>query len=164
MHPIRGQTVLIRSDHFTHSPYCVMSTLTSKPTYVIPRGASGLVICGGTFDEDDWGREARQEDTERILKDCLEICPELLSSTISQADRDDSEAWRKIEVVSINVGTRPARKGETRVELDAIKDTKDELRPVLHVYGAGKAGYQSSFGIAQEAVDCVEKHFEALGI
>lgn len=161
MYPIRGQTVLIRApESFTANPQCIMSTLTSKPTYIIPRAASGLVVLGGTFDEGDWTREAKEEDTRRILKDCVELCPSLVGG---DADADtDKHPWEKLDVVAVNVGTRPARKGETRVELDAIKTHQGGLTPVLHAYGAGKAGFQGSIGIADEALDLIDMHFDSI--
>ena len=60
---------------------------------------------------------------------------------------------------------RPARRGDVaRVELDAIKVNGGggERVPVLHCYGAGKAGYQSSLGIAKEARELVEAHFREI--
>lgn len=162
VYPIRGQTVLVSAPSFKETPVCVMSLQYDEPTYVIPRGASGLVILGGTFEHDDSHRGIRQDATERILRNCLAICPQLLAHLpdYEEVIRQDPEAWRRLDVVKVNVGIRPARKGETRVELDAIKDSRGHLRPVLHAYGAGKAGYQSSVGIAQEAADWADRHFE----
>lgn len=161
VYPIRGQTVLVSSPSFKETPVCVMSLQYDEPTYVIPRGASGLVILGGTFEHDDLHRGIRQDATERILKNCLSICPQLLAHLpdYEKVIQEDPDAWRRLDVVKVNVGIRPARKGETRVELDAIKDSRGQLRPVLHAYGAGKAGYQSSVGIAQEAADWADRHF-----
>jgi D-amino-acid oxidase len=50
------------------------------------------------------------------------------------------------------VGLRPVREGGTRVEKERIGATW-----VVHNYGAGGAGYQSSYGCAQAAVDLVEE-------
>lgn len=172
VYPIRGQTILLSSPRtFTKSPRCIMVKGKPKPIYVIPRAASGLVILGGTFDEGDWGRDARSDDTERILRECLDVCPELLEESDEEQSgaSEAQDRWKRLEkqIVRINVGTRPARKGETRVELDAVKANVDGSAgpsqttwlPVLHAYGAGPAGYQGSVGIAIEAADWADKHF-----
>ncbi|PWN29081.1 hypothetical protein BDZ90DRAFT_218088, partial [Jaminaea rosea] len=160
VHPIRGQTVLLSvPTAFTSNPRCVMdaSDPKAKPTYLIPRGrGSGQVILGGTFGVDEWEREPSEEDTARILRDCWKLCPDIL-----EGHTVDEE-----QIISVNVGLRPARRGDvTRVELDAVKlgeGPKGGMAPVLHCYGAGKAGYQTSMGVAREARELVERHYAEL--
>lgn len=173
VYPIRGQTILVRAPSFRTHPHCVMSTLTPKPTYVIPRAASGVVVLGGTFDEGDWSREVNDEDTERILRDCLQLCPEIADGHDDgggdgdgDGDKDHASAAGaaaldrlRSRIISVNVGTRPARKGETRIELDAVKDSRGDRRPIVHAYGAGKAGFQGSVGIARDVMELAEAHF-----
>lgn len=179
VYAIRGQTVLMRGPpSFSESPECIMSLTEDKshePIYIIPRGASGEVILGGTFGADEWEAEVKDADTQRILRRCFEICPRLLdrqkSDGAATAAALDAEEWKGLydQVISVNVGLRPARKGDvTRVELDAVKvaahspNSTPSLRPVLHCYGAGKAGFQGSVGIAHEVLELVQGHFDAL--
>ncbi|CAO1637394.1 unnamed protein product [Sympodiomycopsis kandeliae] len=161
VYPIRGQTIILQSDHFKHSPKCFMSTLTPQPTYIIPRAASGLVILGGTFGINDRNRKEDPKDTDRILRDTYALCPQLLNQPDGSDAGYDALERLKSQIVSVCVGTRPARKGETRVELDAVRCGND-FRPVLHAYGAGKAGFQSSIGIAHEALDFIDGHFKSI--
>lgn len=172
VHPIRGQTVLLSvPTAFTSKPRCVMdaSDPKAKPTYLIPRGrGSGQVILGGTFGVDEWEREPSEEDTARILRDCWKLCPDILEGHTVGEEVDEQSvvtALRK-QIISVNVGLRPARRGDvTRVELDAVKlgeGPKAGMAPVLHCYGAGKAGYQTSMGVAREARELVERHYAEL--
>lgn len=135
----------------------------SPPAYLIPRGAgSGQVILGGTFGNDEWDTGVSEEDTERILRECYRLCPDILDGTAG--DGEEAVEMLRKQIISVNVGLRPARRGDVaRVELDAVKVADvGERVPVLHCYGAGKAGYQSSLGIAKEARKLVEVHYREL--
>lgn len=72
---------------------------------------------------------------EDIKRRCCELCPEL-------GKPED------LKVIRHGLGLRPSRKGGARVEREAM-----DGRSVVHSYGAGGAGYQSSWGTAKEAVD-----------
>lgn len=74
------------------------------------------------------------------MKRCVDLCPDLTGG-------------RGIEHLSIirhGVGLRPMREGGPRVE----KETIDGIQ-VVHNYGHGGYGYQSSFGTAKMAVELV---------
>lgn len=143
---------------------------SKQPAYIISRASSGEVILGGTFGKDNWNREPSDADTERIFRECARLCPELVDD--DQDPDGETERWRKLykQIVSINVGLRSARKGDvTKVELDAVDELHAQnssshphrrRRPVLHCYGAGKAGYQGSIGIAREVAELVFTHFQ----
>lgn len=75
-----------------------------------------------------------------IMQRCCDLCPEL-------GKPED------LQVISHNVGLRPARRGGTRVELERWADGT----PVVHNYGHAGAGYQSSWGTAEKAVELVRK-------
>lgn len=60
-----------------------------------------------------------------------------------------------LDVIRHGVGLRPVRKTGTRVEREQIYGLQ-----VVHNYGAGGAGYQSSYGCAQAAVKLVDESFE----
>ncbi|ORY35027.1 hypothetical protein BCR39DRAFT_144032 [Naematelia encephala] len=169
--PARGQTVLVRAPRVKEG-YSLKEPLRTdgQRTYIIPRpGVEDHVILGGTFIKDDWDTQPRPETAERILKDAFAICPEL-----SQTD-----SWEGIEVISHNVGLRPCREGGLRLELEERtvgegkagllgpergKIGKGRKVAVLHAYGIGPAGYQSSLGVADEAAGKVDEWFTARGI
>nr|ALM22238.1 D-amino acid oxidase [Sporobolomyces roseus] len=161
--PIRGQTVLIKSD-------CVRCTMdSSDPTssaYIIPR-PGGEVICGGSYGVDDWDLSVSPDHAKRILSHCLRLDPSI--------SRDGT--LEGIEILRHNVGLRPSRSSGPRVEKeiielnhekspirigsrldDATKGKSAKTRGVVvHAYGVGPAGYQQSWGIAQDVVKLIQE-------
>ncbi|GAA6009907.1 hypothetical protein JCM11491_000862 [Sporobolomyces phaffii] len=155
--PIRGQTVLIKSD-------CVRCTMDSSDpassAYIIPR-PGGEVICGGSYGVDDWDLSVSPDHATRILAHCLRLDPSISSDGTVGG----------IHVLRHNVGLRPSRASGPRVEservhLDAPSPTsKIQVRRgraaqgrdgvVVHAYGVGPAGYQQSWGIAEDVVKLV---------
>lgn len=143
VHPVRGQTVLVRAPNVS-TVYGVRDKRLpkSEAIYVIPRpGTDGCVILGGTNLRDDYSILPRPETAERILKNCFAICPELARG---------GKSWKDIEVVSHNVGLRPARDGGFRCEIEETSVGSTEMVPgvkggkrrvaVLHCYGSGSTG------------------------
>ncbi|GAA5901734.1 FAD-dependent oxidoreductase [Sporobolomyces salmoneus] len=159
--PIRGQTVLIKSD-------CLRCTMDSSDpnssAYIIPR-PGGEVICGGSYGVDDWDLSVSPSHATRILSHCLRLDPSI--------SRDGT--LEGIEIIRDNVGLRPSRSSGPRVESETIKleaggrespirVTKTGERrggeregTVVHAYGVGPAGYQQSWGIAEDVVGLVEE-------
>jgi D-amino-acid oxidase len=75
------------------------------------------------------------------LKDCYKLEPKLAGPP--------GTSWIDIEVVSHNVGHRPAREGGARLELERRSDlrssplvtkSKGDGGAVIHAYGFGSAG------------------------
>ncbi|KAL1409460.1 hypothetical protein Q8F55_003443 [Vanrija albida] len=163
VHPVRGQTVLARAPGVNTCFGVRDSALApGESTYIIPRpGSDGCVILGGTMLANNYSLLPERETAERILQKAYAICPELAGP--------NGKSWRDIEIVSHNVGLRPAREGGLRLEIEerSIRPAAQELVPeagragaardvaVLHCYGIGPAGYQASFGIAEEAKQLV---------
>ncbi|EST08209.1 FAD dependent oxidoreductase [Kalmanozyma brasiliensis GHG001] len=144
VYPIRGQTVLVNVPAFkapSPAARCVMK-LGSPANYVIPRARSGQVILGGSFDIRQSNTTPDKVLAETILKECAKLVPEIVP---------EGKTWREIDVVSHNVGLRPAREGGARVEVEEKGGVT-----VVHSYGIGPAGYQASFGIAKEVADLVD--------
>ncbi|SLM36621.1 FAD dependent oxidoreductase [Lasallia pustulata] len=175
VYPVRGQTVLVRGE-----AKAVRTRLGGREgggglAYVIPRPGSGTTVLGGTKGEGVWDTNPDDEATERILKGCGELAPELL----------DEEGG--FEVLSVQVGLRPARKGGARVEVEeVVAEAKPELEmesevdsgmgdgmgmgtegegetrqkrwTVVHCYGHAGAGYQNSVGSARKVVRLLEEY------
>lgn len=136
----------------------------SERTYVIPR-ANGQVILGGTRDPNSWSREVDQDTTKDILKRVHDMMPDSISRQGT------------LQVVKSIVGFRPSRDGGARCESgdDLVpQQQRESLRPghsipVVYNYGHGGAGWQSSWGCAQDASrmmlqsvsSCVEAPFLA---
>ena len=135
--------------------------------YIIPRpGHEGHVVCGGTYNKDNWITQPNMAEAERILRACYALDPRLAGP--------NSKSWQDIEVVSHNVGLRPSRVGGVRLELERriVGGTSQPLAPrsrtdrqrgvaVVHAYGPGGTGYQSSIGLAQKAGDIVVAQMRA---
>ncbi|GAA5964453.1 hypothetical protein JCM3765_006285 [Sporobolomyces pararoseus] len=158
--PIRGQTVLIKSS-------CVRCTMdNSDPNssaYIIPR-PGGEVICGGSYGVDDWDLSVSPAHAKRILSHCLRLDPSISSDGTLEG----------IHILRHNVGLRPSRSSGPRVESELIEVggkreskigvTKNPSNrggkrraTVVHAYGVGPAGYQQSWGIAEDVVALVEE-------
>lgn len=154
MHPIRGQTVLIRAPWVKFG--ASISGENRSWTYVIPR-RSGDVILGGTRVQDDWFPRPRPETTSDILKRCLTMCPDLAPPEIRKVREPTVEDLSSI-IVEEGCGLRPGRTGGIRLEVewfDAI--AREGKVPVVYNYGHGGYGYQSSWGSASVALELLNR-------
>jgi len=158
MYPVRGQTILVHAPHL-HDFLCDTETHPNGGvTYIIPRsGPDGTVLLGGTYQANDWDTSYDEITAQGIFARCAALEPSLL-------EKD------KVRVLSHNVGLRPAREGGPRVEAEWMKlPLKGALVPrtndaivqprkvmVLHAYGFGPAGYQESWGAAEEVVNLLK--------
>ena len=108
-------------------------------TYIIPRsGTDGTVLLGGTSQVQNWDTSYNEATAQEIFARCATLEPKLL----------DKE---KVQILSHNVGLRPAREGGPRVDLEWMKlPLEGTLVPrpagatfherkvmVLHAYGFG---------------------------
>jgi glycine/D-amino acid oxidase-like deaminating enzyme len=167
VHPIRGQTVLVKApwcstDYNKDTPWASNSPSLNPPTwpgmsvvnkqgfrdvYIIPRG-DGTFIVGGTRLVDDWDTSPREKTTKEILERVLDYMP-----TLAPPKHDQSgSSVDHLEVLGVNVGLRPARKQGVRLEAGSSV----EGVPVIYSYGYGGYGYQCSWGAAFEARDLVD--------
>ncbi|KAI0275122.1 FAD dependent oxidoreductase [Gloeopeniophorella convolvens] len=155
LYPIRGQVVLVHAPN-VNDFVTIFPEDTTKPTeatYLIPRASTpGMVLVGGTFQPNNWDTSISIPTANGILTRAKELVPELADPTT--------------RIHSHNVGLRPAREGGPRVEAQFVDvPSKDPLVPrlsgvsgevktvlVVHAYGFGPAGYQQSWGAAEEAV------------
>lgn len=74
------------------------------------------------------------------MKRCVELCPDLTGG----------KGIEHLSIIRHGVGLRPMREGGPRVEKEEIDGIW-----VVHNYGHGGYGYQSSYGTAQMAIDLV---------
>lgn len=140
--PVRGQVVVLRntvedvvSVHSHDRP--------NESLYIFPRKEGGCIV-GGSFDKDNWDSKEDVGLTQRILQRALKYAPELVDPTFH--NNPDF-----LDVVKVNVGLRPFRDGEVRIEIDPKKPW------LIHNYGAGGGGYQGSYGFAAEVVKLAPK-------
>lgn len=137
---IRGQTLLLDVPHTTK--YDRM-TITHQDrlgnwTFVIKRptadGSAAQYILGGTKQPDDFSVMPRDWDSDALMARGRVLFPELMCDG-------------KFRVARVNVGFRPARRGGSRVEVE-----RSPYGPVIHAYGLGGMGYETSLGVATHAL------------
>jgi len=132
--PTRGQTVLVKGES-------KFAKTTDRNRYVIPRPGSGTTILGGTREDGIWyclrsrihrqswltknrSTEVSDDTTMSILKDCKPLAPQLLNKS------------GDFDVLSVQCGLRPSRKGGPRVEPEIV----DRMFAVVHSYGHAGSG------------------------
>lgn len=170
--PTRGQVVRVRAPWIRSGWTRQVGSLDGgeggQRTYVIPR-CTGDVILGGTREEGDWAAYPRAETARDILQRAQDICPELVPEhlrvntcqTIRGLHHALFEQGGDIRgpldglVVDHLVGFRPSRIEGTRLEREEVA-LGGKRTPVVHNYGHGGAGWQSSWGCALDAVALLE--------
>jgi D-amino-acid oxidase len=141
LYPVRGQTVLVKGE----APRAVTHLFPGgEISYVIPRPGSGTTILGGCKEVGSWEAEEDRELTGKILEKARGLVPELL------VGGGGADGKGQFEVLSVQVGRRPGRKGGPRVEVDG-SGRIGGVR-VVYAYGHEGAGYQNSVGSAEKVV------------
>ncbi|KAK9449600.1 uncharacterized protein V1518DRAFT_416449 [Limtongia smithiae] len=144
VYPARGQTVLVRnSAPAMLSVSGVSNAANDEITYIMTRPGGGTIL-GGCYQQHNWSAEIDPSLAQRIIERAVELCPELVKDG-------------PLDIVRHGVGLRPGRVGGPRVELEKLRGGEK----VVHNYGAGGAGYQSSYGMAEHVLELV---IQALGV
>jgi len=78
----------------------------------------------------------------RIMERAVKVCPHLVPAGCG------AEALR---VIRYQVELRPYRVGGPRIERENLDDDSLGLLRLVHFYGAGGFGFQSSYGMAKKA-------------
>ncbi|KAG8410762.1 D-aspartate oxidase [Metarhizium acridum] len=138
--PTRGQVVLARAPMMRRN---VMRHGRDYETYIIPRPQSnGNVILGGFMQKGNNDPSTYGHETDSIVRRTRDLCPQEL--------RDGP-----CEMLAVFAGARPSREGGARVERESISVGGSE-RVLVHNYGAGGTGFQAGYGMALDAVACVD--------
>ena len=147
VYPVRGQTIIVAGEA---SQITTISAFSSKyenartpMLYILPRPHANTTILGGTKQSEDWNGETDPQITDEILLRAKEWAPELLNKE------------GEFEVLNVQVGLRPARKGGARVEIESV-----DGYVVCHAYGHSGAGYQNSVGSAKKVVRLLHEWFQ----
>ncbi|OWB68208.1 oxidoreductase activity protein [[Candida] boidinii] len=139
---VRGQVILVENN--TKDMFSVNFYDKEHPNeslYIMPRKEGGCVIGGCFLPNEKVSMEVDYEQAERILKKAKKYVPDLLSPGNGNPE--------EFKIVRYQVGYRPFRNGGYRIEKDG------ENGRVIHCYGHGGAGYQSSWGSAELSVALV---------
>lgn len=173
--PTRGQVVRVRAPWiragWTRQVGSLAGGEGGQRTYVIPR-CTGDVILGGTREERDWTPVPRADTARDILQRAQDVCPELVPEharvhtcqTIRGLHHavfeQGAEPRGPLDGIVLQhlVGFRPSREGGTRLEREDVRlgDAAGRRTPVVHNYGHGGAGWQSSWGCADDVVALLE--------
>jgi len=142
VYPTRGQTILVRNEcpkmySLSEDSRCPQG----ESTYIIPRARGGGTILGGSRHPHNGDGEVDFGLASRIAERCIALAPELTGGKGVEA----------LDIVRHNVGLRPTREGGPRLEAE---HTQSGL--IVHNYGAGGTGYQSSWGMAEKAAEILE--------
>ena len=143
--PARGQIVVVRNDAGKMLDVSGTDDGNDEACYVMTRAAGGGTVLGGSYQKGNWESQPDPNLAVRIMKRAVKLCPALT----------DGKGIEHLSIIRHGVGLRPVREKGTRIEKERIGKLL-----VVHNYGAGGAGYQSSYGCALAAVKLVE---EALG-
>lgn len=143
MYPSRAQIVLVRNEA---SPMLICSGSddgAGEEIYLMQRAAGGGTILGGTYHVGNWESQPDPAIAMRIMSRIVELRPEIAKG----------RGVAGLDVIRHAVGLRPCRKGGVRIEAERL----DEGTAVVHNYGHGGYGYQTSYGYAEATLEAVEK-------
>lgn len=140
--PARGQIVVVRNDAGKMMDFSGTDDEDGDACYIMTRAAGGGTILGGCYQKGNWESQVDPNLAVRIMERAVKACPALTGG----------RGIGNLDIIRHGVGLRPVRESGTRVEKERIGDLW-----VVHNYGAGGAGYQSSYGCAQNAVHLVEE-------
>ncbi|KAF1989159.1 D-amino-acid oxidase [Aulographum hederae CBS 113979] len=142
LYPARGQTVLVANDPGVMTSTSGTDDGDDEACYIMHRAVGGGCILGGCLQKNNWESQPDPDLAVRIMKRCVDLCPDLTGG----------KGIEGLKVIRHSVGLRPMREGGPRVEKEKIDGVW-----VVHQYGHGGYGYQSSFGSAKYAVGLVEE-------
>jgi D-amino-acid oxidase len=126
MYPVRGVVYVAKNTTGLKKVTVVEIGKEDEALYVMPRREGELII-GGCFQIDNESKFVDEALKDRILGRCMKYLPEF--------------NWENLEIIRQQVGFRPFRKGGYRIERDG---------KIVHCYGVGGAGFQSSWGCAEK--------------
>lgn len=124
-YPVRGVVYVVKNTTGLKKITTVDIDVADEALYIMPRRENELII-GGCFQKGNESRFVDEALRTRILGRCAYYLPEF--------------NWKDLEIVREQVGFRPYREGGYRIEREGR---------VVHCYGVGGAGYQSSWGCAE---------------
>ncbi|KAG7004983.1 translation initiation factor eIF-2B subunit alpha [Physcia stellaris] len=140
--PVRGQTVLVRNEADIMAANSGTDDGDDESCYIMQRAAGGGTLLGGSYQKGNWDSQIDLTLANRIMKRAVDLCPSLTGG----------KGIEHLSIIRHSVGLRPLRIGGTRLEKEKIGGTW-----IIHNYGHGGYGYQSSYGCSQAATKLVEE-------
>lgn len=99
-------------------------------------------MLGGSYQKGNWDSQIDPNLAIRIMQRAVRLCPALTGG----------KGIEHLSVIRHGVGLRPLREGGPRIEKEWISG-----HWIIHNYGHGGYGYQSSYGSSQDVVKLVEE-------
>ncbi|KAL6719275.1 D-amino acid oxidase [Lecanora helva] len=140
MTPARGQTVLVRNEADAMYACSGCDDGEDEVCYMMQRAAGGGTLLGGCYQKGNWDPQIDPNLAMRIMARCVKLCPSLTNG----------KGPEHLSIIRHGVGLRPVRVRGTRIEKEKIGDLW-----VVHNYGHGGYGYQSSYGCSQVVLELV---------
>ncbi|VDC03381.1 unnamed protein product [Peniophora sp. CBMAI 1063] len=141
MYPVRGQTILVEAPNIREFMACdePYGPNNDYLFYFIPRPGSTEALIGGTYQPGNWDVSVNWDTANAMWEKAKRLMDPTctLSNTTSVC----------VPLVKAGLGLR--RSSEKKTTL------------VLHSYGFGGAGYQQSWGAAEEGVELLKKALKA---
>ena len=148
MFPSRGQIVVVRNDAKEIGMISSTDDGPGESTYVMTRAAGGGTVLGGSSKRHSWESQPDPNLAIRIMTRAVKLCPQLVP---------EGKGIEALSVVRHGVGLRPMRSNGIRVEKETIGINDDHQTAVIHNYGHGGAGYQTSYSVAQIVVTLADE-------
>lgn len=179
--PARGQTVLVRNEVDGMYTSSRTEDAGDEMAYVMQRAAGGGTLLGGCYQENNWDPLPDPNLAVRIMSRAVKLCPSLTQGKGIEA----------LSIIRHGVGLRPLRLGGVRLEREWVGGVGGKVGTggagdvgqkvgdgevggngddeevggvwVVHNYGHGGFGYQSSYGCAERVVRMVEEVVDEMG-
>ena len=146
LYPTRGQIAIVRNDPGIIASMSSTDDELDESAYVMNRAAGGGCVLGGCAQNNNWDSQPDPNMAVRIMKRCVDLCPQLVPN---------GKGIEGLSVVRHAVGLRPARTGGIRIEAETKMSPAGDKSVVVHNYGHGGYGYQTSYGCAKATVQLV---------
>jgi D-amino-acid oxidase len=140
--PARGQIVLVRNDPGAMYTISGCDDGEDEVAYIMMRAAGGGTILGGSYQKGNWESQPDPNLAMRIMKRAVQLCPQLTAGAGVEG----------LDVIRHGVGLRPLRAAGARIEKEEIDGVW-----VIHNYGHGGYGYQSSYGCSEKVVQLADE-------
>nr|POE51832.1 d-amino-acid oxidase [Quercus suber] len=142
LYPLRGQVVVVRNDPGFMATVSGTDDGDDEACYIMNRAGGGGCVLGGCVQKDNWESQPDPNAAVRIMKRAIALVPGLVP---------EGKGIEALSIIRHGVGLRPVREGGIRVQLEDIDGV-----PVVHNYGHGGYGYQTSYAAARAAVKLID--------
>ena len=150
VYPARGQVVVVRNALDGMDSTSGTDDGSHEACYIMQRAAGGGLVLGGCLQPHNEDPRPDLDLAARIMARCLRLRPDMAAP---------GAGIEGLDVVRHGVGLRPMREAGIRVEAEVVEGVD-----VVHNYGHGGYGYQTSYGSAMSAVRLVRELLRKKGV